>query len=476
MAASNDAPSLPRAARTGALALLLLVIAGLRHHLVWGESQHLPFSLRPFLDAFETGCLLGFAWLGARAWMHGMRAVAAAPAGARRLVVASLPLLALAIAVPPFLTTDITDYVMRGRILGLHGANPYLQVAADFPQDPFVAFGDSPWKAFPLPYGPIVADVQGAVAWIAHLFSFLPPLGELVVAIVLLKVVFAVCLVGSALIARGVWARVRPGEQDVAFVCLLWNPLLLNEALAQAHNESLVLLPTMLAVGASVSGRAGRGAFALGLAVLTKIVPVLLGLPLLAAAVRQRRVAAWAIGAGAALLVFAFYWWRFFTEPGSLEFLRRQNAMTGPGVVWALSVLAGVTVGSALVAGRAVLLGLVLAAAALVWRRDDAKVLLAACATIMASLVCFGLGSFAPWYHVWWVPLALLVDGGYVRRFAWFASVAAAPSYVVWTATRTLDTAHQVTQIGLSLAVPAVAALFLRPPGGRPQTAPPPGP
>jgi hypothetical protein len=250
MAASNDAPSLPRAARTGALALLLLVIAGLRHHLVWGESQHLPFSLRPFLDAFETGCLLGFAWLGARAWMHGMRAVAAAPAGARRLVVASLPLLALAIAVPPFLTTDITDYVMRGRILGLHGANPYLQVAADFPQDPFVAFGDSPWKAFPLPYGPIVADVQGAVAWIAHLFSFLPPLGELVVAIVLLKVVFAVCLVGSALLARGVWARVRPGEQDVAFVCLLWNPLLLNEALAQAHNESLVLLPTMLAVGA----------------------------------------------------------------------------------------------------------------------------------------------------------------------------------------------------------------------------------
>ncbi|MEO6594497.1 MAG: hypothetical protein ABIP94_07070, partial [Planctomycetota bacterium] len=175
--------------------MLLLVVAGVRHRLFWGESQHLPFSLRLLLDALETACLVGFAWLGARAWLRGMAAVRNASPGPARLIAMSVPLLGIAILVPPFLTTDITDYVMRGRLMAVHGANPYVQVAADFPDDAFLAFGDAAWKQFPLPYGPLVADLQACIAWFAHLFAFLPPLVEFLFAVVVFKLVFATCLV-----------------------------------------------------------------------------------------------------------------------------------------------------------------------------------------------------------------------------------------------------------------------------------------
>ncbi|HEX5053474.1 MAG TPA: glycosyltransferase 87 family protein [Planctomycetota bacterium] len=454
---------LQKASRLAVFALALLVVAGLRHHLVWGESPRLPFSLRPLLDAMETGCVLGFAWFGARAWQRGMAAVREHSPGTKRLILMSLPVLGTALLVPAFLSSDVTDYVMRGRVLALHGGNPYVQVAADFPDDALLAFGDAAWKQFPLPYGPLIADLQAGIAWLAHLFRFLPPLGEFLLAVVLFKAVFAACLVLAALTARSICAVLRPAEQDTVLLGVLWNPLLLNEGVAQAHNEPLVLLMLLLALRATLMARTAAGAFALGLGVLTKVVPVLLAPLWLVWSLRHRRLVGLLLGTAAALLVSGFYYLRFFTDPGALSFVQRQSSVTGASLAWAAASLLHIDVASALTAGRVLVVAIVLAVAVRLWRRPEPPRLVHGCAACLASLVCLGLGNFGPWYHIWWIPLALLAGTGYLRRFAWLATMLSPLCYVVWTGLRTYDARHEWVQLTMGLLLPAIAACIWRP-------------
>jgi hypothetical protein len=446
-----------QAARQCALALLLLVVAGLRHHLVWGDSLH----LRPLLDAFETACVVGFAWFGTRGWLAAIAAVRERTPGLRALVRASLPLLVLGVVAPPFLSSDVTDYVMRGRVLALHGGNPYVQVAADFPTDPFLVFGDAPWKQFPLPYGPLVADLQGALAWLGAQLPFLPLTAQFVWSVVLFKLVFALALLAAALVARDVHARLRGGDGDVAFVAVLWCPLVLEEALASAHNESLLLLAILLALRAAIVGRAGLAAFALGLGVLTKIVPVLLAPLFLVFALRARRVRAFALGALAAALLLAFYWWRFFAAPGGLDFLQRQSSVSNSSLVSATAHLTGADVATTLRLGRAIAIAVLVAAMIRLWRRPTGDELVRACAAVLAATIVFGLAGFGPWYHVWWAPLALLLGRGWLQRAAVHATWLSPLGYLLWTSMRRFDGPHEWLSLATGVLLPAALATAL---------------
>lgn len=451
--------TLPAAHRACAFGLLLLAAAGFRHHLVWGEGAPFGFPLRPWLDAGETLCLLGFAWFGARGWLWAVASVRDKSPGLPALFRLSLPLLLLAVIAPPFLSADVADYVLRGRVLALHGGNPYVHVAADFPHDPMLGFGDTAWKRFPLPYGPLLADVQGTIAWLAdRIGSALPPRTQFVLAVVLLKLVFAAALVASALLARGIHQQLRGGDGDVAFVAVLWCPLLLNEAVASAHNEALLLLTILGAVHAAVHGRAGVAAFALGLGVLTKIVPALLVPLLLAFSIRTGRGHRFLLGTAGALVVAGVEALRYFRDPGALDFLSRQSAVTCASIAWAATSLSGIDLAIPLAVGRAATLAIAAAVTIRIWRRADAAELPGAAAAALAAMACLGLAGFGPWYHVWWVPLALLHGRGFVHRFAVAAACTSPLAYGYWTAARRLDSWHEVLVLTMGILLPAAWA------------------
>lgn len=460
MPSPTDATSLRRLAWLAVGAQVLLIAAGLRHHLVWGESERWPWLL-PLLNAGEGGSLIGFALLGGIAWWRGMRAVDGAALPVRRLVLLSLPILGAAILVPPFLTMDPIDYVVRGRVLSLHGGNPYVQVASDFPADPFLAYGDRAWKSFPLPYGPIVANVQGAIAWLAHRFEFLPRPGELIVALTLFKLLFAGCLLGTALLARGVAERVLPGSGDRALLAILWNPVLLGEGVANAHNEPLLVLATMGAVAAAVAGRAGAAVFTLAIAVGTKFVPALLGPLLLVHAARHRRLLAFVSGVAACVLLAALFWWQFFRAEGSLGFLGKQTAQNMPSIAWLVQRLLGVDdVAVVLWPARGIAVITAGFAAVQVWQRPDARTFVAAAATTMLVLMLLGFSQHGCWYHLWWLPLALVLGRGYLFRAACLVSVIAPVSHIGWACTRSYEPPWDWIGLALSLLLPLLGALW----------------
>lgn len=448
--------SLGRAARYVLLAQGLLILASLRHHFVWGESARLPFSLRPLLDALEAGCVVGAAWFGAVGWWRGM-AVAASGPGLPRLLRLSWPILLAAMLVLPFLSIDVVDYVMRGRVLALHGGNPYVQVATDYPADPFVQFGDQAWKSFPLPYGPVLANLQGAVAWLAHQVPGLSPRAELVVAVGLFKVLFAAAVLAAALVARSIAGMLQPERRDAAFVGVLWSPLVLGECLGQAHNDALLLLLVLLAVRLLVQERLATGTLAYGGAVLAKIVPAALGPLWLVWAWRRGRLVGFVGGALATVALAGLCYLQFFRDPEALRFLERQSGVLGASPVW-LANACGLDLGITIGLGRAAVVVASIVATVWLWRRPTADVLLRSSAGVLA-VAAASLGVFGPWYHLWWAPLALLAGDGSLRRFAIAATALSPLGYLVWAGLRRLDAPHQAVMLGLGLVLPCVVAV-----------------
>ena len=421
-----------------ACGLVLLVAAGVRHHLVWGESARWPWLL-PLLNVGEAACLVGFVALAGSAWWRAAALAAREPPAAlRRCVLRSLPLLLVALAVPCFLSADPVDYVVRGRIIAVHTGNPYVQVAADFPADPFVGFGDRPWKSMPLPYGPVIAYAQAAVAWLAHLLPVSPRV-ELIAALVLFKLLFASALIVAVMALHGVAERVRPGSGAATAVALLWNPLLLLECVATAHNEPLLLVCLALAAAAALAGRVGSGAFALGAGVLTKIVPALLAPLWLVLAIRQRRTGALLLGVACLVPFVALSYWQFFAAPGAFGAFQRQAGLEGGSIWWVVQQLTGAPIERLVTVGRAAVLVWLGWCTLRLWRRPEPTELVFGASSSLAALAILGAPLFGPWYHVWWLPFALALRRGYLYRAACLTSVIAPLSYVAFAGWRRYD-------------------------------------
>jgi hypothetical protein len=467
---SPDAPDPWRRCLLAAAAgQLLLLAAGLRHNLVWGESASWPWLL-PLLNAGEAGCLLGFVALAGWAWWRAMQlaaspdaslSAAGSPENGRRLTTITMWLVLLAVLVPPFATTDPIDYVMRGRILAVHGANPYVQVATDFPGDPFVAFGDAGWKSFPLPYGPLVAWLQGGVAWLASCLS-LPKHAELVVAIGLFKLVFAMALLVTARCLQAVadWLPGRRG--NVVFVGVLWNPLLLFEGVANAHNEPLLAACLAVTALAWVLGHHGRATFALGIGTLVKVVPIVLAPLAVVVALRQRALGKLAAGVAATLAIAAVCWWQFFRDEGAFAVAARQTQLQGGGLYQILQQVTGVPATTWLVPGRCVVVAWLGFVAWRLWRQPRPRELLFAAASTLFALAAFGAMLSGPWYHVWWIPLALVLGRGWLFRAACAASVLAPLGYLVWCGWRRLDEPAAWCGTTFSWVLPVLVASVTR--------------
>lgn len=441
-------------------AQLLMLGASLRHHYVWGESASLPWLL-PLLNTGEALAVVLAAALGAFAWWRAMAKAEAEAPSLQRLLWFSLPLLLAAVVVPPFLTADPIDYVVRGRVLAVHGENPYVTVATAFPDDPFLAFGDKAWKGFPLPYGPVLANVQGAVSWLAHLLP-LPPRGELIAALLLLKLLFGgALLLAATSLARWVEATAGAAAAARTFVAIAWNPLLLAEGVANAHNDPLLAACLATAVLGAQRGQLARSTLALGVGVLTKVTP-LVAVPLLAAeALAHRRLRGLLLGGLAVGALAALFYLQFFRVDGAFDVLRRQGELHGASLAWALHEATGARIATFVTAGR-VFVVLVTALGMLrLWRARGtaaAEALPQTFAAALAALACCGAGLFGVWYHVWWIPLALLGRDTFLARFATAASCTSLLAYLPWVFARRLDAPAQWANVVAAVLLPCALA------------------
>jgi hypothetical protein len=301
---------------------------------------------------------------------------------------------------PPLSLTDVFNYLHYGRLGALYHHNPYSDPPLAAPQDP--GYRLTNWHHLPSPYGPLFTLVGYALA----------PL-PLATAYWTWKAIVALASLGMLAIVGRLAVRLgRSPQRALAFAGL--NPLVLVYGLGGQHNEVLMLLCGVGAVGLLARGRdrdAGPGwDAAAGAAVVAGVAfkLSLLGLaPLVVLGARRRPAAlAGAAGAGAAvaLLVAGVF-------AGRLPATGLQGGLVTPLSAPQLAGLAagaGGATPSVRSIAQVVLVVAVLAACALVYVRRE-WVIPAAGAVMLATVLT--LAWTVPWY-VWWVlPFAALSRG-----------------------------------------------------------------
>lgn len=164
--------------------------------------------------------LLASVALGAVALVPSLRR------GVRPLTVAvlALPVLALAVALPPRGSHDIWSYAMYGRMVARYHASPYRHIPAEYRHDPVYRLVG--WRHTRSVYGPLFTALSAAFMAIAGASTLLARLAfQGIDAVALVAITFML------------WRR---GTAPVALALLVLNPVVVIGIVNGGHNDLLV--------------------------------------------------------------------------------------------------------------------------------------------------------------------------------------------------------------------------------------------
>ena len=137
----------------------------------------------------------------------------------------------------PFGASDIFDYIFRGRILGVYGANPFIQVPRDFSKDLFYCC--IAWKKSPSSYGPLWELLAGETASLAG--------GNMLANLIAFKLLVAGFWAGTLAVAALMLRGSSFHNKLSLFYLLAWNPVILYECWGNGHNDIVMIFWVVLA-------------------------------------------------------------------------------------------------------------------------------------------------------------------------------------------------------------------------------------
>lgn len=138
----------------------------------------------------------------------------------------------MSVVAPVLLSRDVYSYAAYGRIMAIHGSNPYLQPPSAFPTDPFVAVASPEWIHARSVYGPVFTLISAAIARVAS--------GSPAGTIFAFKVLAGASLVGAALLGAMAARLLHAPRAAAAVVAIGLNPVLVLHTVGGAHNDALV--------------------------------------------------------------------------------------------------------------------------------------------------------------------------------------------------------------------------------------------
>ncbi len=309
--------------------------------------------------------------------------------------------------VAPFDAADIYDNIMHGRILGVHHANPFQQVIAAYPDDPFYEY--AAWKRSRSAYGPLWESLAGLTAWLAG-----DGIITNVLAFKILPGVFH--LAGVALVVLYL-KREAPEKALSGAVLLGWNPMVLYETWGNGHNDIAMAFWFVLAAWWVLRQRFTLSALSLLLGALMKFLPILLVPAVLLIAWRSLESLKARVGfvvrtglAGILITVAAYYpFWNGFA---SFSVERRMNMFTTsiPSVIYRLLKPAlGMDESARLVSLAALGLLLLFVVFQSLRIKGSAAEFLQVTFNILVFYLTITCLWFQQWYSLWLVTLAALL-------------------------------------------------------------------
>jgi hypothetical protein len=317
-----------------------------------------------------------------------------------------LPVAVLAAAIqlaplagPLLLSTDAYTYWDYGRLGAVHGANPYVDEPAAFPDDPAYERMGRDWRHTTSVYGPVftlaseghaatVGDSAAAAAWTYKVLGALAMLALTALA---------------AFVAR---------DRAFAAAFVGWNPLLAVQFAGGGHNDAWMMAFVLGALALGASGRRQWAGTSWVAAIAIKWVAVVfLPLRALEARAQGRKVGHFGFAA-AAVFVAALASWRYGL--GWLDAFGPVARNLREGAHYSFPDRLG-SIG--LPRDAAVVLLAVLFGVAYLWLLREAwrgRARLGLC----AGLLLLAAPWLVAWYAVWAVPLAAVEEDRLARALA----------------------------------------------------------
>jgi hypothetical protein len=331
----------------------------------------------------------------------------------------------------PITAADVFEYIAYARITVHHGANPHVYRPMDFLDDSFMWY--SAWPHITSPYGPLWTYLSTVIGVLSgpSLLTYLLLFKALALAVHLLNSGLIYCIL----------ARFRPSYALAGTVLYAWNPLVLFESAAGAHNDGLVMLPVLLAIYLFVRGRYGLAIPAAALSCLVKM-PTVIIVPLFVVGSwqalsgkgsRLRVVAAGvALAVALVLLLHAPLWEGW----DSLGWLSRESLFTSSFATLVVLILRHWVEDAELARTvvRSMALGLfcLFYAWQLLRLRGETRQFLEGLFWTVFVFLCVAVLWFQPWYVVWIVALGAVVPSVGIARLATLFSYSATWNYMVY--------------------------------------------
>ncbi|MEP7286611.1 MAG: glycosyltransferase family 39 protein [Chloroflexota bacterium] len=386
-----------------------------------------------FLYVAGFAALFGLYWLAMR---YGMRP----PTQTQWLLVGVFALSFNILLLPmyPADAADIYDYILRGRMSATYKLNPMVDTPNEIATDPFYDFAAPTWHNSPSAYGPAWEMLAAVGSRITG--------DENIPNVIIFKLISVIGYALTALFIGLTLRFVAPRRALVGVTLFAWNPLVVYMTAGTGHNDAVMTACIALSIYCLMRRWYVGSTVAAVLGALVKFIPILL-VPIIAiVALRQlrgsTRLRYLALSALLCTVLVVSIYGPFWNGMSTLGIDRRTGLYTGSVETLARQTLGPLLDGQIGSPSQTPNTNQVITLAVLVlfgafyvnqlWRIYSAS--LAAdpvypVRTIAYVLLFYLLVTctwFQPWYVLWVVPLAALLDNTPLRRlivyYSYFAT------------------------------------------------------
>lgn len=363
--------------------------------------------------------VLAFVALGAFYWMSWRLVLRVRGKWGWAVVAGGFMVFAIALLFfHPIDAADIFDNIMHGRMIWLYGANPFLQTASRYAQDPFYRY--MAWKYAPSAYGPLWEMMASGASALA---------GEGVITNVLAFKLLPVAFLGGSLVWIALILRRMAPRRALAGVLLLgWNPIVLYETSGNGHNDMVMVFWILAAAFALVYKRYTLATLALVVGALVKFIPILF-IPLVVWLAlrdlpdRRARLRFLILSAAAGSLLVVLAYAPFWHGLATLSVTRRLRLFSGSLPAFLYQVFRdqiGVKQAASLVGKSAAYLT-VFFALWQSWRSSRDRSWLSFSQAVFNIMLFYLLVTclwFQQWYTLWPLAIAALLPPGHFSTLA----------------------------------------------------------
>ena len=400
-------------------------------------------STTPWGYAFRIFLLLINLFLALAYWVTFKTAKSSNGKSIGRIIILfSIAFSLILILIPPMGSADVYNYTYRARVQTVYNENPYIAATENYTDDMFYNFSPKEWNYLTMQYGPLWTSISIGFSSIAKDSFFWN--------IFLYKLLALFSFFGTAYFIRKILQIINPDKEARGLFLFLWNPLVLFEAINNAHNDMFMIFIVVAAIYLLIKKKYFIALLVLLLSVLLKyitliLVPIFLFF-ILKDIPQLRKKVKFILKTGiSAVAIIVLFYIPFWEGPEIFNGLFQQsqiftffNFSLFPGLIFGMAYLIGNNLSWSydLLSDISRYFSLVAFIFLYFWQiknyiQNKSRDFIYYTFLALFVYVIFYLTYLQPWYFIWLISLAILVEKKYFLQFIFICTLAGFLSYTI---------------------------------------------